>query len=195
VHAAALVAVVCAVGACSSEGSPASPSFQGGPVLDASVVSTDGGDAGYLVCPPGLDASFSDLLNRVMATQESCGTSMVYNCHSPTGATPAGVGSLLNLALADSGVEGGLDPALIYRELVNHPSTNYQCTDPKAVCQSILRVAPGDSGASLLYIKLTLKTTTDPHYGEGMPLSAPGSICPEALDAFKTWIDQGAKLN
>jgi hypothetical protein len=28
-----------------------------------------------------------------------------------------------------------------------------------------------------------------------MPLSTPGSICPEALDAFKTWIDQGAKMN
>jgi hypothetical protein len=189
VRAAALVAVACAVGACSSEGSPASPSFQGGPVLDASS------DASYVVCPPGLDASFSDLLNRVMSTQASCGTAMPYNCHSPTGATPSGVGNFLNLALADSGVEGGLDPAAIYAELVNHTSTNYLCTDPKSVCQSILRVAPGDAGASLLYIKFTLKTNSNPHYGEGMPLSQPGSICPEALDAFKTWIDQGAKMN
>jgi hypothetical protein len=159
--------------------------------LDASVPEA----ASYAVCPPGLDASFSDLLTRVMSTQESCGTSMVYNCHSPTGATPTGTGNLLNLALADSGVEGGLDPAAIYAELVNHASTNYQCTDAPSVCKSIQRVAPGDAGGSLLYIKLTLKTTTDPHYGEGMPLSAPGSICPEALDAFKTWIDQGAKMN
>ena len=106
-----------------------------------------------------------------------------------------GGGSLLNLALVDSGVEGGLDPAQIYAELVNHPSTNSQCTDkPSSVCQSILRVAPGDSGASLLYIKLTLKTAS-PHYGGGMPVTAPGSICPEALDAFKSWIDQGAKMN
>jgi hypothetical protein len=146
------------------------------------------------VCPPGLDASFSDLLYRVMSTQASCGTSMVYNCHSPTGATPTGSDNLLNLALVDSGVEGGLDPAAIYAELVNHTSRNSQCRDPTSVCQSILRVAPGDSGASLLYIKLTLKTA-NPHYGEGMPVSAPGSICPEALDAFKTWIDQGAKMN
>jgi len=191
VHAAALVAVACAVCACSSEGSAASPSFQGEPVPDASVA-----DASYVVCPPGLDASFSDLLNRVMSTQASCGTAMVYNCHSPTGATPAGVGSLLNFALVDSGVEGGLDPAAIYAELVNHTSTNYQCTDkPHSVCTSVLRVAPGDSGASLLYIKLTLTTTTNPHYGEGMPLSSPGSVCPEALDAFRAWIDDGAKMN
>ena len=189
-HAAGLVAVACAVGACGSEGSPASPTFQGGPVLDASVA-----DVSYAVCPPGLDASFSDLLTRVMATQASCGTSMFFNCHSPTGATPAGAGNLLNLALADSGVEGGLDPAAIYAELVNHAAANIACTDAPSVCKSIERVAPGDAGASLLYIKLTLKTTTDPHYGAGMPVSSPGSICPEALDAFKTWIDQGAKMN
>jgi hypothetical protein len=194
VHAAALVALVCAAGACSSQGSPASPSFQGAPVVDASVVSTDGGDAGYFVCPPGLDASFSDLLYRVMSTQESCGTSMVYNCHSPTGATPTGSDNLLNFALVDSGVEGGLDAATIYAELVNHTSRNSQCTDPPSVCQSILRVAPGDAGASLLYIKLTLKAASL-HYGGGMPVTAPGSICPEALDAFKSWIDQGAKMN
>lgn len=192
VHAAALVAVACAVGACGSEGSPASPSFQGGSVLDATAAPTDGGDAGYAVCPPNLDASFTDLLNRVMSTQASCGTAQVFNCHSPSGATPMGAANLLNLALADSGVEGGLDPAAIYAELVNHDDTHVWCSGS---CPSTKRVVPGDAGASLLYIKLTLKTAGDPNYGAGMPLSAPGSICPEALDAFKTWIDQGAKMN
>lgn len=191
VRAAALVAVACAVGACSSQGSPASPSFQGEPVADAAP------DVHYAVCPPELDASFSDLLGRMLSTQESCGSGTVYNCHSPTGASAAGVGHGLNMALVDSGVEGGLDPAAIYAELVNHKATNLGCI-PSLVdggCPDIDRVVPGDAGASLLYIKLTLTTTTDPMYGAGMPLSTPGSICPEALDAVKTWIDQGAKMN
>jgi hypothetical protein len=193
VHAAALVAVACAVGACSSEGSPASPAFQGAPVSDAGPGPTDGGDASYAVCPPGLDASFTDLLTRVMSTQASCGTATPYNCHSPSGAAPNGAGNLLNFALADSGQEGGLDPAAIYAELVNHSDTHVWCVG--GTCPSLDRVVPGDAGASLLYIKLTLTTTTDPNYGSGMPLSTPGSVCPEALDAFKTWIDQGAKMN
>lgn len=191
VRAAALVAVACAVGACGSEGSPASPSYQGGPVSDASA------DAGYAVCPPDLDASFSDLLGRMFSTQASCGTGTAFNCHSPTGASPAGVGHGLNMALVDSGVDGGLDPAAIYAELVNHKAANVGCI-PSLVdggCPNIDRVVPGDAGASLLYIKLTLTNTTDPVYGAGMPLNAPGSICPEALDAVKTWIEQGAKMN
>jgi hypothetical protein len=188
VHAAALVALACAIGACSSRGSPASPSYQGAPVSDAAA-----GDAGYVVCPPGLDASFSDLLGRVLSTQASCGTSTQYNCHSPTGAGASGAGNLLNFALADSGVDGGLDPAAIYAELVNHQDAHVWCVG--ASCPSMERVVPGDAGASLLYIKLTLKTTADPNYGAGMPLATPGSVCPETLDAFKTWIDQGAKMN
>lgn len=160
---------------------------------DAAPGPTDGGDASYAVCPPGLDASFSDLLNRVMSTQASCGAATPYNCHSPSGAAPNGAGNLLNLALADSGQEGGLDPAAIYAELVNHTDSHVWCVG--ATCPSMERVVPGDASASLLYIKLTLKTSTDPNYGSGMPLSTPGSVCPEALDAFKTWIDQGAKMN
>ncbi len=188
VRAAAIVAVACAAGACSSQGSPASPSFQGAPVADAAL--------DYAVCPPQLNASFSDLLGRMLSTQ-SCGTGTAYNCHSPTGASPAGVGHGLNMALIDSGVEGGLDPAAIYAELVNHKATNQGCI-PSLVdggCPSVDRVVPGDAGASLLYIKLMLTTTTDPVYGAGMPLNTPGSICPEALDAVKTWIDQGANMN
>lgn len=196
VHAAALVAVACAVGACGSEGSPASPSFRGGSVLDATSVPADGGDASYAVCPPGLDASFTDLLDRVLSTQASCGTATPFNCHSPSGASAFGIGHSLNMALADSGVDGGLDAAAIYAELVNHPAANLGCIPTAdAGCPELDRVVPGDAGASLLYVKLTLRTTTDPVYGAGMPLSAPGSICPEALDAFKTWIDQGAKMN
>jgi hypothetical protein len=155
---------------------------------------SDGGDASYAVCPPGLDASFSDLLNRVLSTQASCGTSTTNNCHSPSGATA--IGSGLNLALLDSGLEGGLDAGAIYAELVNHKAANIGCIPmPDAGCPNVERVVPGDAGASLLYIKLKLTTTSDPLYGAGMPLNAPGSVCPEALDAFKTWIDQGAKMN
>lgn len=165
-------------------------------MTDAAASPTDsGGDASYAVCPPNLNASFSDLLTRVLSTQASCGAATPSNCHSPSGATA--IGSGLNMALADSGIEGGLDPAAIYAELVNHRSANLGCI-PSLVdggCPTLDRVVPGDAGASLLYIKLTLKTTSDPVYGAGMPLNQPGSICPEALDAFKTWIDQGAKMN
>lgn len=196
VRAAVVVAVACAVCACGSEGSPAAPSFTGGAVNDAAAPPTDAGaDVSYAVCPPALDASFTDLLTRVMSTQASCGTATPSNCHSPSGATA--IGSGLNLALLDSGVEGGLDAATIYAELVNHPAANLGCIpSPTQQCPANLeRVVPGDAGASLLYIKLMLKTTSDPNYGAGMPLNAPGSVCPATLDAFKTWIDQGAKLN
>ena len=76
---------------------------------------------------------------------------------------------------------------IVYGNLVNKTATNISGD------VSLLRVAPGDAGGSMLYIKLTLKTVNDLHYGAGMPLTTPGSVCPEALDAFKTWIDDGAK--
>lgn len=151
----------------------------------------------YAVCPPDLDASFSDLLGRMFSTQASCGTGTAFNCHSPTGASPSGVGHGLNMALVDSGVEGGLDPAAIYAELINKKAANVGCipSEVDGGCPNVDRVVPGDAGASLLYIKLTLTNTNNLLYGAGMPLNAPGSICPEALDAVKTWIEQGAKMN
>jgi hypothetical protein len=148
-----------------------------GEVSEAGAVDASVSDApveAFAVCPPGLDASFADLLTRVMSTS-SCGTNNPTSCHSATGAPAAG-------DLLDFTREAGA----VYGELVNHPATNISGDTP------VTRVVPGDAAASMLYIKLTLKDLTDPHYGAGMPLTAPGSICPEALDAFKTWIDTGA---
>lgn len=159
--AAALVALsVAGLGCSSASGEPS----------DAGAADT----GNYAVCPPGLDASFDDLLGRVMATT-SCGTGNQTSCHSAKGAVAAG-------DLLDFTAEAGT----VYANLVNKPATNISGDVP------VLRVAPGDAGASMLYIKLTLKTVNDLHYGAGMPLTTPGSVCPEALDAFKTWIDNGA---
>lgn len=177
-----LVGISIASAACSSGGSPAAPASTQGDLSEAGAV-TDAApsDAGtvtsYAVCPPGLDASFADLLTRVMATS-SCGTNNQASCHSTQGA--ANAGDFLSFTL---------DAGAVYNELVGVKSANVSSTTGVQP----LRVVPGDAGASLLYIKLTLKTLSDPDYGSGMPQTAPGSVCPEALDAFKTWIDQGAK--
>jgi hypothetical protein len=164
-HLAGAVLSLAVVG-CSSSSAPATGTGE----------PSDAGDAGnFAVCPPGLDASFDDLLTRVMATP-TCGTNNPHSCHSSAGATAAG--DLLDFSAAAS---------TVYDNLVNKPATNISGDTP------ILRVAPGDAGGSMLYVKLTLQTVADPHYGAGMPLTTPGSVCPEALDAFKTWIDTGAK--
>ena len=62
-----------------------------------------GGEAAtYAVCPPGLDASYGDLLTRVFSTS-SCGTSTPFNCHSASGASAEGAGNLLNFATSGDG--------------------------------------------------------------------------------------------
>jgi hypothetical protein len=58
----------------------------------------------------------------------------------------------------------------------------------------VLRVVPFDAGASMLYIKLTT-TATMGHYGAGMPLTAPGSVCPATVAAVAAWINGGASLD
>jgi hypothetical protein len=116
---------------------------------------------------------------RVFSTS-SCGTNNPNNCHSKTGSIAAG--NHLDFTAGANGV---------YKEFLGDGG-GQQATNAQGDVQ-VLRVVPGDAGASMLYIKLTLKGVNDPHYGAGMPLTDPGSICPEALDAVKTWIDQGAK--
>lgn len=176
---AAVAALSSAALGCGGDGLPASPASttgevsEAGPTVDASVP-VDASEE-YAVCPPGLDASFPDLLQRVFATA-SCGTNNPNSCHSKTGATAAG--DLLDFT-GDAGA--------VYAALVGRKATNISGDT------AVLRVAPFDAGASMLYIKLSLKTLTDPHYGAGMPLTAPGSVCPEALDAVKTWINEGAQ--
>lgn len=153
---------------CGDDGSPAAPS-------PTHTAANDGG--GFVVCPPALAPSFDDLLTRVFSTS-TCGTDNPHSCHSTSGSGPKGAGDLLDFTL---------DAGAVYAELVGHNATNISGDTP------IVRVVPGDAGASMLYVKLTLTTASDPHYGAGMPLTAPGSVCPEALDAVRTWIEQGAK--
>jgi hypothetical protein len=133
-------------------------------------------DAGFAICPPLIDASFSSILTQVLATP-GCGTNVGGACHSTSGASLQGTGNLLDLSL---------DPASVYAELLES-STNISGS-----ATDVPRVAPGDAGASMLYIKLIVTSTHDPLYGGGMPLTAPGSVCPPALAAVRNWIDQGA---
>ena len=143
-----------------------------------------GGDAAtpetgpnYTVCATGVEPKFSSLLAKVLATP-SCGTNRTNNCHSTAG-------SMFSSLLAFD-----VDAGAVYTELLGdgggYPSTNAAGKGHPP------RVVPGDAGASMLYIKLTLKTCTDPNYGCGMPYINPGSVCPAVLDAVKGWIDQGA---
>jgi hypothetical protein len=173
---AALAAGALACAAC-GEGAAASP---GGPVA-ATDAGAAGEETGFAVCPPALDATFTSILNTILQTP-SCGTNVTGNCHSASGSASSGTGNLLDFTLDAGGV---------YAELVGDgggaPSTNIAGS-----AGHIPRVAPFDAGASMLYIKLTLTTRADPRYGSGMPLTAPGSVCPATLDAVKAWIDNGA---
>jgi hypothetical protein len=165
----AAIAAAVSTAAC-SDGSPSSPAAP---------------DAGFAVCPTGIDPSFTSILTKVLATS-SCGVDVTGDCHSHSGASDVtGTGNMLDYSL---------DAGAVYAELLGdgggHPSTNLAGNAGR-----IPRVAPFDAGASMLYIKLNLTTRADPRYGAGMPLTAPGSVCPATLDAIQTWIDQGAANN
>jgi len=178
-----------------SEGAPARPSVDGGSIAvsadaagtpDATVTGTADGAVGgpITLCPDGMAATFPSLFSLMLATG-GCGTGEPYDCHSSTGALPkaeGGTGSLLDFSL---------DAAAVYAELLGvdgggQPAVN---VDGDAG-GTLLRVAPGDSSASLLYIKLALPTSTDPRYGKAMPPTE--AVCPPALDAVMAWIDDGA---
>jgi hypothetical protein len=141
-------------------------------------------DAGFAVCPPGIDATFSSILTKMLATS-GCGTDRVLNCHSASGAAPSGTGNLLDFAA---------DAATVYTELLG-PDGGGRWAVNLAGAAHVKEVVPGDASASFLYIKLVLKTSTDPQYGAGMPMDPPGSVCPAAVDAVKRWIEQGAAAN
>jgi hypothetical protein len=149
------------------------------PTLDSGV----GDGAGPSACP-NLQPTFSSFLTQVASTS-TCGTNMQFNCHSSGGSGPMGTGNLLDFTL---------DAGDVYAELLGDgggaPSTNIA-----GDAGPVPRVVPGDAGASMLYIKLTLTSRSDPRYGSGMPLTAPGSLCPAVVGAVKTWIDQGAANN
>jgi hypothetical protein len=177
-------------------GSPASPMLDGGTFeaavvesgagVDATVSQTEGGPVGApnTVCPDGMAPTFPSIFSLMLSTG-GCGTGQPYDCHSSTGALPqaeGGTGSLLDFSL---------DAAAVYEELLGvdaggQPAVNID-GDAGGV---VLRVVPGDASASLLYIKLALPALSDPRYGKAMPPNQ--AVCPSALDAVGTWIDNGA---
>jgi hypothetical protein len=184
--AATSVAAAAASCGCSSQGSAASPTWQAVAEYDATAAdaSVEAGPS-YTVCATDLDASFSSLLANVFDTP-SCGTNRTNNCHSFAGSRGTGGGSLLSF-------EG--DAGDVYAELVGPDGGLIRSTDVDYFSANIPRVVPGDAGASMLYVKLTLDAGNVMPYGGGMPQQNPGSVCPAVLDAVRTWIDQGAKPN
>lgn len=177
-RACALVLLV-ALGSACDDGSPAGPAFVGG----------EAGPA-YAVCPTGMDASFGSIYSEMLSVgssqidgQQSCGANISGNCHSTSGSSAStGTGNLLDFSL----------PAReVYDELLRADGGLVTSAN-LAGDTKVARVVPFDAGASMLYIKLTLTTSADPMYGSGMPLTAPGSVCPAAVEVVKQWIDQGA---
>ena len=120
-------------------------------------------------CPTGVDATLSSIdlkLLKVICTA----------CHA---------GSL-------AASSGGLDlSGSAYAALVNVPANNI-AADPAARPPALLRVRPGDPAGSLLYQKLLISTTPSPQFGQGMPLTAPGSVCEPVREAIRAWIAGGA---
>jgi hypothetical protein len=141
-------------------------------------------DAYFEVCPPGIDATFSSILTKMLATS-GCGTDRVLNCHSASGAAPRGTGNLQDYSA---------DAATVYAELLGPDGGGQWATNLSGTAR-VKEVVPGDASASFLYIKLVLTTSADVQYGAGMPLDKPGSVCPAAVEAVKQWIEQGAAAN
>jgi hypothetical protein len=183
-------------GAC-GQGQPASPVEEAGPALtsmDASALDSSTvmpmpdvvASPTYAVCPDGMAPAFSSLLTKMFATA-GCGAGAAYDCHSSTGALPRDAGG------TGSGLDFSIDAAAVYAELLGDgggaPSNNID-GDAGGV---VLRVAPGDPAASLLYIKLAMPNASDPRYGEAMPPT--GLPCPSAVVAVGSWIEAGAPAN
>jgi hypothetical protein len=153
------------------QGSPAHPTSP--PIAEAGVV----------ICPD-LDPTFDSIRTKLLET-DTCGSDRGGKCHSSGG------------ALYSGGLDYTVDASALYTEFLGDSGTgaisqNVGNLDPnKAV---VLRVVPGDAGASMLYIKLTLHTSSDPTYGSGMPFDYPGQVCATAVSAVQMWIDNGAKF-
>ncbi|MGH7281919.1 MAG: hypothetical protein ACRELY_10375 [Polyangiaceae bacterium] len=145
------------------QGTPATPTF---PVAEA----------GVSLCPQ-LDPTFSSIRGKLLET-DTCGSARS-NCHSASATLPT------------PPLDYGADASALYFELLGDGGS--KAFNPSGYDKSLLRVVPGDAGASFLYIKLITKTKSD-RYGPGMPFDHPGALCPEAVDAVKTWIDNGAKF-
>ena len=191
VRALTTLALLALVSGC-DEGSPASPtfdSFEGGALVDASVASDAPAEAAYAVCAPGIDASFGSIYSLLLSTPSAttgCGTGNPTGCHSTTGSSVQNAGNLLDLSL---------DAGAVYAELLGADGGGRVATDEDYPGTGILRVAPFDAGASMLYVKLTLDSGNQAPYGSGMPLNDPGSVCPDTAAAVQSWINAGAPQN
>jgi hypothetical protein len=159
-----------------------------------------GTDAGFKVCPPGIQPTFTSINANVL--QKVCIFCHKANYTDPSGKVFAGgAGGMILTLPVDAGAGDGGDagdndggdaaaPAVgPYAALVNAHANNFAGTDKATYT---VRVAPGDPAHSFLPKKLSIKGS-DPLYGSGMPLTAPGSVCPETLDAITTWIQNGAQ--
>ena len=176
------LAVVALVAACSQRGDPASPvPPEGGPFADVTVEDPDAGDGGdgpaFTFCPDSIDASFGSILDNLFAAPNPP-VECIDICHTKDGAMKNG-----HLSFED-------EAGAVYAELLGDGG-GVQAANLMGSAK-ILRVAPFDPDASLLYIKLTLHTASDPLYGSGMPQSTPGSVCPTAVQAVHDWIASGA---
>ena len=132
--------------------------------------------AGLLTCGPACDGlsgptvpetprpvSFSQDVQPIITT--ACA-----GCHSPGG-------------LADLfGIEMFLRAGEAYDAIVNKTSV---------VRSDLTLVVPGDSAASLFYLKVVSDT---PPIGDRMPRSAP-VLTDEELATIRDWIDEGAEDN
>jgi hypothetical protein len=175
---AAALAVALAASGCDS-GPAASPAFESSPATgeagEAGLV-----EAGYAVCPPGIEAIYGSIYTQMLSSS-SCGSGLD-TCHSTKGSSPGGTGNGLNYSL---------DAGAVYVELLGDGGG--AAAFNIAGDTKVLRVVPFDASASMLYIKLTT-TSAVGHYGSGMPLTAPGSVCPKTLAAVQDWINGGAQL-
>jgi hypothetical protein len=152
------------------------------PVYASTPSEGEGGtvEAGFAVCPEGMTATFDSIYTQMLSTA-SCGSGLD-TCHSTAAAKSI------------NGLDYSLDEQGVYLELVGDGGgvLSYNIA---GAAKGVLRVDPGDAGASMLYIKLTLDGGTNPLYGSGMPQSDPGSVCPAAVSAVATWINAGASLD
>jgi hypothetical protein len=90
-------------------------------------------------------------------------------------------------------VYGGFaDQSGIPLKLVEGVSYGLLVDRPSAQLPTILLVAPGDSAASLLYLKLS---SDAPPVGMRMPWDCGPAPTPDELELIRRWIDEGAENN
>ena len=147
-----------------------------GEVCTEHICVSDGTFVGnYFICPSELSPTFKSIDEKILKV--TCGTGSD-TCHSPAGAKDSGALDLQTNA---------------YQALLGAAGTGEPAINPEGSAKTMLRVKPGDADNSLFFIKMKLKSLTDPTYGAGMPFTQPGSVCPATLETLKTWIANGAK--